>query len=138
MLKTARWALQGRNRNVHRGPLSALQNAIVLTWEQEGRNSTSMPALVNVRFFSAAPDPKEKTEEEEQGNIISRTFRSVLTPQNQFYALVAGGTIGAYGISKIFLGFTNFFTHLTPTVVAKWGFYTGFSCAGCEILVIDC
>mmetsp|Transcript_15076 Transcript_15076/g.16697 ORF Transcript_15076/g.16697 Transcript_15076/m.16697 type:complete len:297 (+) Transcript_15076:102-992(+) len=60
-----------------------------------------------------------------QGRLLSRIF----TPTNQFYALVAGGSIGAYALSRLFLGFTNFFTHLTPTVIAKWGFYTGFGTA---------
>ena len=131
MLATARWALQGQSfHRIHKGSLSALHSAVVLTWKEEVHN-TRIPALVNVRFFTAAPDPKEK-EENQEGSIISRTFKSVLTPQNQFYALVAGGSVGAYFISRVFLGFTNFFTHLTPTVIAKWGFYTGFGCATCE------
>jgi len=118
MLASARWA----GRSLPRGSFSALQNAFVVTWKQEKEEH-------GVRFFcAAAPDPKEKSDEEE-GSFISRTFKSVLTPQNQFYALVAGGTVGAYGISRVFLAFTGFFTHLTPTVVAKWGFYTGFGCA---------
>lgn len=105
--------------------MSAFQNAVAFTWKQEKRNH--MPPLI--RFFSAPPpDPKEK-EEEQEGNILSRTVKNVLTPQNQFYALVLGGTVGAYGISRVFLVFTKFFTHLTPGVVAKWGFYTGFGCA---------
>jgi len=37
--------------------------------------------------------------------------------------------ISFYALSRLFLGFTNFFTHLTPTVIAKWGFYTGFGTA---------
>jgi len=47
----------------------------------------------------------------------------------QFYALVAGGTVGAYLISKGLMSFTGFFTHLSPLVVAKYSFYTGFGTA---------
>lgn len=130
ILASARRALQGQT--LHRGSLTGLQDAVVLTWK--GDDNHNLPGLVNVRFFTAAPDPKEKQEEEE-GSFITRTYRSILTPQNQFYALVAGGSIGAYVISRVFLGFTNFFTHLTPTVVAKWGFYTGFGCASCKFPV---
>ena len=111
--------------NIHKGSFSALRNAAEYTWKQETHNHVLAP----VRFFSAGPDPKENKEEE---NIISRTFKSVLTPQNQFYALVVGGSVGAYAISRVFLGFTSFFTHLTPTVIAKWGFYSGFGCASRE------
>lgn len=125
LLATARWAGRSFRTSANRSAFSALQNAVVLTWNEERQGFSH-------RFFSAsAPDPKDKREEEaaEEGSFITRTFKSVLTPQNQFYALVAGGSLGAYFISKIFLSFTNFFTHLTPTVVAKWGFYTGFGCA---------
>lgn len=122
LLATARFALRGKS-----GAFSALQNAVLFTWKEESQTASIPP-----RFFSAAPNPKEKEDDSDQGSFITKTFKSVLTPQNQFYALVAGGTIGAYGISRIFLGFTNFFTHLTPTVVAKWGFYTGFGCATCK------
>ena len=131
MISSTKWALQGRH--LRRGSLSALQNAVVLAWKGDERQNHILPGLINVRFFSAAPDPKEKDSGEE-GNVITRTFRTVLTPRNQFYALVAGGTIGAYAISRVFLGFTTFFTHLTPTVIAKWGFYTGFGCASGELI----
>jgi len=53
-----------------------------------------------------------------------------MSPQAQFYALIAGGTVGAYGLSRVVLNFTSFFTHLTPTTIAKWGFYAGFGTAG--------
>ena len=92
-----------------------------------------------LRFFSTSPPPTDKKEEKpsspeggegsEEGGIMARVFRTVVTPQNQFYALVAGGTFGAYLISRVVLSFTSFFTHLTPTTIAKWGFYTGFGTA---------
>mmetsp|Transcript_11077 Transcript_11077/g.24014 ORF Transcript_11077/g.24014 Transcript_11077/m.24014 type:complete len:351 (-) Transcript_11077:320-1372(-) len=99
-------------------------------------SSTPMAIRNDVRFFSTPPDAKEKEEQKPEDGVgdgdgvVVRTLKSVMSPQVQFYALVAGGTVGAYGISRVFLGFTGFFTHLTPTVVAKWGFYTGFGCAG--------
>ncbi|CAB9519531.1 expressed unknown protein [Seminavis robusta] len=134
--KTARWVLAGSRHyhtaTVSRGAFSALDTRIIPSSSRHNRHESS-PLLVpdiQVRFFAAAPNPDKKEEsEEEGGSFITRTFKQVLTPQNQFYALVAGGTIGAYGISRIFLSFTTFFTHLTPTTIAKWGFYTGFGCA---------
>jgi hypothetical protein len=50
----------------------------------------------------------------------------VFNPDNQFYFVVAGGTLGTLAFGKLLLNFTSFFTHLAPTVVAKYGFYTGF------------
>lgn len=58
-----------------------------------------------------------------------RIIDTVLTPRNQFYALVAGGSLGGYFISKGLLSFTGFFTHLSPITVAKYSFYTGFGTA---------
>lgn len=92
-------------------------------------------------FFSTTSSsvgPNQDTKEEETPppvpeGILARSKHQILsavfTPQNQFYALVAGGTVGAYIVSRGVLQFTSFFTHLTPTVVAKWGFYTGFGTA---------
>lgn len=99
-----------------------------------GSYSDPTSDMIHIRFFSATPPPPppEKDRKEESGNIVTSTLRSVMTPQNQFYALVAGGAIGTYAITRIFLGVTSFFTHLNPSVVAKWGFYTGFSCATSE------
>ena len=74
-------------------------------------------------------------EDDEELSFLQRTQKSlmstVLTPQNQFYALLAGGSIGAFVVSRGILSFTSFFTHLTPTTIAKWGFYTGFGTATC-------
>lgn len=105
-------------------------------WKDRDSHSGS---LNSVRWFSttsSSPPPKNDKEENDDssgGNIITKTFRSVLTPKNQFYFLLGGGVIVSYGVSRIFLSFTSFFTHLTPTVIAKWGFYTGFSFASCKI-----
>ena len=44
-------------------------------------------------------------------------IEKVVTPKNQFYALVAGGSLGAYVISKGLLSFTSFFTHLVSHTV---------------------
>lgn len=119
--------------------LSALQNAAILTYDtttSKTKNSYDYyNSHTNLRYFCAAPSPTDKNDDSNE-SIITKTFKTVLTPQNQFYALVAGGTIGAYGISKVFLTFTNFFTHLTPTTVAKWGFYTGFGCATSTFIFI--
>ena len=82
--------------------------------------------------FSTEPDKKEEHDAGFVANAKHQFMATVVTPQNQFYALVAGGTIGAYIISRGFLQFTSFFTHLTPTTIAKWGFYTGFGTASCE------
>ena len=110
-----------------RGSLSALQ--LPSTADDRGyRHWDGVGQHQQIRFFAAAPNPSEKNDDvaEDEGGYVRRAFKQVLTPQNQFYALVAGGTIGAYGISRVFLSFTSFFTHLTPTTIAKWGFYTGF------------
>jgi hypothetical protein len=128
---TARWALVGNRQyravsiSAVRGALSALQ----LPNERRYRRSEGpFGQPRQIRYFVAAPDPSEKKDEsaEDESSFIARAFKSVLTPQNQFYALIAGGTIGTYAISRVFMSFTTFFTHLTPTTVAKWGFYTGF------------
>jgi len=83
-----------------------------------------------------------KKEEEEQQNqqleelgMIESTKNQIMnmivtkSKDLQFYALVAGGTVGAYIISKGLMSFTGFFTHLSPLVVAKYSFYTGFGTA---------
>ena len=93
-------------------------------------------------FSTSTTSPHQDIKEEEdkeatpapvpQGFIAQgkhQILSAVFTPQNQFYALVAGGTVGAYLVSRGVLQFTSFFTHLTPTTVAKWGFYTGFGTA---------
>jgi len=124
--------------SLSRGTVSALQDAVSWNCSSSSSSSSSSDAfhgyqqpytLIGKRFFAAAPSPKDPADDEKDVGVISKTFRQVITPQNQFYALLAGGTMGAYAISRIFLAFTGFFTHLTPTVAAKWGFYSGFSCA---------
>lgn len=139
-LSAARWASSVHRKlpSVSRGAVSALQDAFAsLATNSNTTNGNYHHQQQSIRFFAAAPPPDDKKEEKDEG-LIRRTFHRILTPQNQFYALVAGGTIGAYAISKVFLSFTNFFTHLTPTVVAKWGFYTGFGCATGESNVTVC
>lgn len=130
----ARWATGMRVQNnapslsLARGAASIFQDTFVMVTQGQD-HKTSYQHMGSIRFFAAAPSPDGKDEDEKDESFLKRAFSQVLTPKNQFYALVAGGTIGAYGISRVFLAFTNFFTHLTPTVVAKWGFYTGFGCA---------
>ena len=94
--------------------------------------------LSSVRFLSTTPPPPpsknanetdESSESSSGGSMISNIMGQIITPRNQFYALAAGGTLGAYFISRGFLAFTSFFTHLHPAFVAKWAFYTGFGCA---------
>jgi hypothetical protein len=131
---TARWALVSSRQyravsfSVYRGGLSALQLPSSYNDESRHRHYDITCTGQQIRFFAAAPDPSEKKDEaaEDEGSFVNRAIKSVLTPQNQFYALVAGGTFGAYAISRVFLSFTSFFTHLTPTTIVKWGFYTGF------------
>lgn len=50
-------------------------------------------------------------------------------PKPVLRSLVASGGLVSYGLTKIFLSVTSFLTHLSPTVIAKWGFYTGFGTA---------
>ena len=103
--------------------------------------------LSSVRFLSTTPPPPpsknanetdESSESSSGGSMISNIMGQIITPRNQFYALAAGGTLGAYFISRGFLAFTSFFTHLHPAFVAKWAFYTGFGCATGKILYIEC
>jgi hypothetical protein len=105
---------------------------------QQPTNNITMSAT---HYFSSSAKGNNNEEEEEvkarppEGfveNTKHQIMSAVFTPQNQFYALVAGGTVGAYIISRGFLQFTSFFTHLTPTIVVKWGFYTGFGTATCK------
>ena len=79
---------------------------------------------------SLSTNPNNDNSDSPSDSTWNRLVRQVATPKNQFYALLAGGGVLSYGLSKIFLSVTSFFTHLTPTVVAKWGFYTGFGTAG--------
>eukprot|EP00593_Proboscia_inermis_P000300 CAMPEP_0171298014 /NCGR_PEP_ID=MMETSP0816-20121228/6779_1 /TAXON_ID=420281 /ORGANISM="Proboscia inermis, Strain CCAP1064/1" /LENGTH=291 /DNA_ID=CAMNT_0011772749 /DNA_START=42 /DNA_END=917 /DNA_ORIENTATION=+ len=83
------------------------------------------------RHFSSSP-PKNIEENKPPGTIEtirSNVMNTVFSKQTQFYGLVTGGTFGAYIISKGFLSLTSFFSHLNPTIVAKYGFYTGFGTA---------
>jgi hypothetical protein len=86
--------------------------------------------ILSTRSFSTEPEEENKKPSSfsiqgvrDQANAFIRR------PQTQFYGLVVGGTFGTYVLSRVVIGFTGFFTHLTPTVVAKWGFYTGFGTA---------
>lgn len=94
-----------------------------------------------MHYFSSSSKEDDKPPEGFIASTKHQIMSVVFTPQNQFYALVAGGSVGAYFISRAFLQFTSFFTHLTPTVVAKWGFYTGFGTAsllgGLTALTLD-
>jgi len=86
--------------------------------------------IPNKQFSTAPPDKDEKELNSSSLKSFQQDlFSKVLTPKNQFYALVGGGTLGAYLISKGLLAFTNFFAHLNPAYVAKYGFYTGFGTA---------
>jgi len=49
-----------------------------------------------------------------------------MSPENQAYFTIAGGTIGTLLFAKGMMSFTSFFTSLSPAVVAKYGFYLGF------------
>ncbi|CAJ1966744.1 unnamed protein product [Cylindrotheca closterium] len=97
-------------------------------------NNNDRRQQLSVRWYSSTTPVPNKSEEEESMSFLERTktqtLSTVMSPKAQFYALVAGGTIFAYGISRIALKFTSFFTHLTPTTIAKWGFYAGFGTAG--------
>ena len=88
--------------------------------------------FVSVRCYSSTNPVANKSEDEEMSfiqRIQASTLSTIMSPRTQFYALVAGGTVGAYGLSRVVLSFTSFFTHLTPTTIAKWGFYAGFGTA---------
>lgn len=97
------------------------------------RGSSMRPVMSSgMHYFSSSSKEDDKPPEGFIASTKHQIMSVVFTPQNQFYALVAGGSVGAYFISRAFLQFTSFFTHLTPTVVAKWGFYTGFGTASCK------
>jgi hypothetical protein len=113
------------------------QPRIVRTFGLEPRLTQPCHFSAPIRSFSTKPDSEEKDENTGMLENVRKTVLStVITPQNQFYALLAGGTFGAYLISKTLLSLTTFFTHLNPQVVAKYGFYTGFGTATCKSLVL--
>lgn len=92
------------------------------------------PRLSARHFSSGVPTCLSKSEEDDTSSGVFESMKhrfidTVVTPKNQFYALVAGGSLGAFIISKGLLSFTGFFTHLSPITVAKYGFYTGFGTA---------
>ena len=68
------------------------------------------------RCLSTAPPNNDK--EPKSKSILSQ----IVNPQTQGYFVVAGGTLGTLLVGKAIIGFTSFFTHLAPTVVAKYGF----------------
>jgi len=106
--------------------------ALVLRlYQSHAASSSSSP----YRYFSAAVPPQNKNDDDDEqkfGFVESAKkliIEKVVTPKNQFYMLVAGGSFGAYVISKGLISFTSFFTHLSPLSVARYSFYTGFGTA---------
>ena len=68
---------------------------------------------------SPSPSPKTKT------GLLGK----ILTPKVQNYFFAASSVGGTLLVAKLAMNFTSFFTHLTPQLVGKWGFYTGFGTA---------
>ena len=80
------------------------------------------------RLFSSSsitPEDGEGGDEEAKGGILGK----IISPTVQRYVFAAGSVIGTLGVAKVAMNFTSFFTHLTPQLVGKWGFYTGFGTA---------
>lgn len=113
-------------------PLVVASSMLESSWASEHCNKRYNPRASSMteplRMFSTDSNENEPVQEQ---SFKHRVLSTIVSPQNQFYALVAGGTIGAYVLSRMVLAFTSFFTHLTPTTIAKWGFYTGFGTASC-------
>jgi len=70
-------------------------------------------------FSSTGSSDEEKAQD-------SGVLGKIISPKNQTYVFLGGSVLGTLGIAKIAMNFTSFFTHLTPQLVGKWGFYTGF------------
>lgn len=128
---------------VANAPLAARRELSTLLTASSFNDAQIILPVKNIRVLSSTstPTPSKKEDKEDDSetnkslNSMSvQSFRKdilskILTPKNQFYALVGGGTLGAYLISKGLLAFTSFFTHLNPAFIAKYGFYTGFGAA---------
>ena len=87
--------------------------------------------LSQYRAFSSSNTdgaPRELSDDQKKKADASFLGR-ILTPRYQTYALIGGGTLGALMVGKFASSFVSFFTHLTPQVVGKWGFYAGFGTA---------
>eukprot|EP00977_Amphora_coffeiformis_P005023 scaffold1064_cov85-Amphora_coffeaeformis.AAC.12 len=118
-------------RASRRAIVSTTSTLRIGTWKTENhRRSLPSPLRCASTNNNNNPSSSSSPSEDKDNSTWNRIVRQVTTPKNQFYALVAGGAVVSYGLSKMFLLVTGFFTHLTPTVVAKWGFYTGFGTAG--------
>eukprot|EP00525_Craspedostauros_australis_P012103 CAMPEP_0198133002 /NCGR_PEP_ID=MMETSP1442-20131203/59338_1 /TAXON_ID= /ORGANISM="Craspedostauros australis, Strain CCMP3328" /LENGTH=304 /DNA_ID=CAMNT_0043794105 /DNA_START=525 /DNA_END=1439 /DNA_ORIENTATION=- len=121
-------------RLVHRANLrtvSQLEPLLLRTCGGSSFHQSQQPLFGHLRHFSATPPPQpdDKPKDDKGMTGVRGILSQIVTPQNQFYALVAGGGVVTYIVSRIFLGFTSFFTHLNPAVVVKYGFYTGFGTA---------
>ena len=82
-----------------------------------------------VRHLSSAPPPPNDEEEKPPASAADRAlaFASNLTVADAArYATYGAGGFGVYLVSKGVLGTINTLLHLPPTVVAKYGFYSGF------------
>ena len=91
-------------------------------------------------FSTSPPKPPPSSEDDASsttdGSSSSSTILGkIMTPQNQSYAVIAGGTFGTLVFAKGMMSFTNFFTSLSPAVVAKYGFYLGFGTCTCMSLL---
>jgi len=125
-LKVRSFAILVSRPKYHRHITSNLHQTIL------GLNKSiiDVPSTKRV-FFSTNPSTNKNDEENvnESPSLTKRVLSKIITPKNQFYALVAGGSLGAFIITRGFISFTTFFTHLNPAIVAKYGFYTGFGTA---------
>lgn len=95
------------------------------------RRLTTLPKQfprTTVRHLSSAPPPNDE-EEKPPASAADRAlaFASNLTVADAVrYATYGAGGFGVYMVSKGVLGTINTLLHLPPTVVAKYGFYSGF------------
>jgi hypothetical protein len=81
----------------------------------------------SIRHFSTRVDPpSDESSDPPPSTFLARAF----TPQVQTYLMIGGGAVGTLLVARVVVSFTSFFTHLTPLVMAKWGFYMGFGTAG--------
>eukprot|EP00934_Nitzschia_sp_Nitz4_P004091 Nitzschia sp. Nitz4//scaffold26_size159584//119677//120796//NITZ4_002509-RA/size159584-snap-gene-0.24-mRNA-1//1//CDS//3329545136//4081//frame0 len=118
----------GHRGSLLRGRMTGTSGSLWTMNNKVGSYPTGVQCQSLVSFSSSPPENEEGIR-----GVLKRTqsqvIGTVLSPQYQFYALIGAGSVGAYFFTRGVLSFTSFFTHLTPTTIAKWGFFTGFGTA---------
>lgn len=91
----------------------------------------------SIRTFSTNPSSSDSDPPPPASGLLA----TIISPKIQNILFASGSVIGTLAVAKLAVNFTSFFTHLTPQLVGKWGFYTGFTTAtlmgGLAVFTVD-